>query len=118
MINKIKKRVTMRRFGLLILVLFFIITIYLSGCTETPEETHGLDMRLVGEWQNQKISSDILTFYGDGTYTVAEGEMANWSTASGGKLWMYGTLYAYAISENGTILTLTQESFTKTYRRL
>ena len=108
----------MKKFSILVLILFFMVTGYLTGCTETPEENHGLDSRLIGEWQNQEMPSDILTFYSDGTYNVAEGETANWSTAAGGKLWMYGTFYSYALLENDTILTLTQESFTRTYRRI
>lgn len=100
------------------MVVFFCVTGFLSGCTETPEEIRGLESRLVGEWQNQEMSYEILTFYNDGTYNVTEGETANWSTAAGGKLWMYGLLYSYALSENNTVLTITQDSFTRAYRKL
>jgi hypothetical protein len=108
----------MQKCGVLVLILFFMVTGYLTGCTETPEEIHDLDTQLVGAWQNQGMSSDILTIYSDGTYNIAEGETANWSTTAEGKLWIFGTVYSYSLQENDTILTLTQESFTKTYRRI
>ena len=108
----------MKKRGILSLVVFFCVTGFLSGCTETPEEIHGLDSELVGEWQDQNISYEILTFYSNGRYNVAEGETANWSTAAGGKLWMNEMLYSYALSENNTVLSITQEGYTRTYRKV
>ena len=108
----------MKKYGILLLVVFFGVASFLSGCTETPEEIHGRDTRLVGEWQNQGMYSEILTFYSDGTYNVEEGETANWSTAAGGRLWMNGVLRSYALSENDTVLNITQEGYTQTYRKV
>jgi len=107
----------MKQYGAFVLVLFFFLSGFLSGCTETPPEVPGHDSRLIGEWRSEP-SGEALIFRNDGTYTISEGETANWSTSSGGKLWMFGTQYSYALLENDTILTITQSGYTRTYRRL
>jgi hypothetical protein len=107
----------MKMYGALVLVLFFFLGGILSGCTTTPPEVQGHDSRLIGEWRADR-TMEVLIFNNDGTYTISEGETANWSTASGGKLWMFGTLYSYALLENNTVLTITQSEYTRTYRRL
>jgi hypothetical protein len=94
-----------------------IISCLLGGCSSTNNTSQGHDSRFVGQWQNQQ-TGEILTFYSDGTYNLEEGETANWSTADGGKLSMYNSFYSYLFSENNTVLTLTQESVTKIYKRL
>lgn len=100
------------------LIVFFCVICFLSGCTETPEVAPGLDPQLVGEWKNQGMYHEILTFYQNGAYTIEEGETANWSTAAGGTLWMNGVLRSYALSENNTVLHITQEGDTQTYRKI
>jgi hypothetical protein len=102
---------------LFVLGMIFFLSGLLCGCSETPKESHGLDSRLFGQWQNQQ-THEILEFYSDGTYTAEEGETANWSTSEGGKLWMYGTLYYYNLSEDNMVLTLTQDSYTRTYSKI
>jgi hypothetical protein len=107
----------MKRFDVVVLVLFFILCCILSGCTTTPPEVENHDSRLIGEWRNER-TLEVLAFNADGTYTITEAELANWSTAPGGKLWMYGTAYTYALLENNTILTITEDIYTRTYHRL
>jgi len=107
----------MKRFYVVVLFLFFFLCCILSGCTNAPPEVLGHDSRLIGEWKNER-TLEVLEFNTDGTYTVTEAEMADWSTASGGKLWMYGTAYTYALLENDTILTITEDIYTRTYHRL
>ena len=94
-----------------------ILSCLLSGCSTTNNTAQGHDSRFIGQWQNQQ-TSEILTFYSDGTYNLEEGETANWSTADSGKLWMYNSFYSYVFSENNTMLTLTQDSVTKIFIRL
>jgi len=107
----------MKRFDVVVLVLFFFLCCILSGCTNTPPEDQSHDSRLIGEWRNER-TLEVLQFNTDGTYTITEAEEADWSTASGGRLWMYGTAYTYALLENNTILTITEDTYTRTYHRL
>jgi hypothetical protein len=108
----------MKEYGAIILILFFFLGCILGGCTSTTPptvETH--DSRLIGNWQ-ETHTKEILSFRADGTYTITEAELANWSTAPGGKLWMYGTLYTYALLENNTVLNISEDSYTRTYHRV
>ena len=115
----------MKRFEVAVVFLFFISCGILSGCTSTPENTQTddqtnnqtFDSRLIGQWRNPR-TQEILEFKADGTYTITEAEMANWSTAPGGKLWMFGTPYTYTLSENNTLLSITEPGFTRTYNRI
>lgn len=97
--------------------LFLLLSILLCGCTSGPPEDETYDSRLIGQWRNER-TSEILEFFANGIYTITEKEMANWSTASGGKLWMDGTLYSYSLSENDTVLSTTESGYTRTYRRI
>ena len=116
----------MKRFEVAALFFLFILSAILSGCTSTPSENnqtddqtndHTYDSLLIGQWRNPR-TLEILEFNVDGTYTITEAEEADWSTASGGRLWMYGTAYTYALLENDTILTITEDVYTRTFHRL
>jgi hypothetical protein len=75
------------------------------------------DGLLIGQWKNPH-TLEILEFKTDGTYTLSEAEEATWYTASGGRLWMFGTPYTYALSENNTVLSITEQGFTRVYQRV
>lgn len=111
----------MKRFEVAALFFFFVLSGILSGCTSTPPDNHTdgttLDSLLIGEWRNPR-TLEILVFMEDGTYTISEGEYANWSTGSGGILWMYGTQYTYSLSENNTILSITEPGYTRTFEKI
>jgi hypothetical protein len=107
----------MKRFDVVILILLFFLGILVTGCTQTPPEDEKYDSRLIGDWLNNR-TKEVLTFENNGIYSITEAEMANWSTAEGGKLWMYGTLYSYALSENNTILRITGDGYTRIYKKI
>ncbi len=108
------------------LFFFFILSGILSGCTNTPSEKNETDDHLnektydpllPGQWKNPG-TLEILEFKADGTYTLSEAEEATWYTESGGRLWMFGTPYTYALSENDTVLSITEQGFTRIYQRI
>jgi len=117
----------MKRFEVAVLFLFVIFCGILSGCTstptdknqtddQTPEKTY--DSLLIGQWRNPR-TLEILYFGSDGIYSITEAEDAEeWYTQSGGKLWMYGTMYTYALSENNTVLSITEPGYTQTWQRI
>lgn len=107
----------MKQSKVAVFFLFFFFGLLLCGCLGTPPEDEAQDSRLIGQWRNTR-TSEILEFFADGTYTITEKEMANWSTEAGGKLWMYGTLCAYSLSENETMLSITESEYTRTYQRI
>lgn len=107
----------MKRFKVAAFFLFLWLGVLLCGCTSTPSVDETQDSRLLGQWRNER-TSEILEFYADGTYTITEKEMANWSTEPGGNLWMYGTLCSYSLSENETKLSITESGYTRTYRKI
>lgn len=97
--------------------LLITLSVLLCGCISSSPEDETYDSRLIDQWRNER-TSEILEFYADGTYTITEKEMANWSTEPGGKLWMYGTLCSYTLSENDMLLSITESGYTRTYRRI
>jgi hypothetical protein len=116
----------MKRFEVAVLFLFFILCGVLSGCTsttpdnnqtdgQTPEKTY--DPLLIGLWRNPR-TLEILEFGADGIYSITEAEMEEWYTQPGGKLWMYGTEYTYSLSENNTVLSITEPGYTRTFKRI
>jgi len=109
----------MKHPGVAILFLFLVLMSLFSGCMNTSpsghEKTH--DPRLIGSWQNNR-TFEILEFKADGTYTVTEGELAEWYTESGGRLWMFGTAYTYTLADRDTLLNITEQVYTRTYHRL
>jgi hypothetical protein len=108
----------MKRFEVAALFFFFILSGVLSGCTSPPpgeDTTH--DSLLIGQWRNPR-TLEILVFSADGTYTITEGEYANWSTEPGGVLWMFGTQYTYSFSENNTVLSISEPGYTRTFQKI
>jgi len=90
------------------------LTLCLSGCSST-EEVKDL---LIGSWQRVD-SSDILTFRNDGNYTVdPDGEMASWRIISSDKIEMFGITYSFELSKDNTILKISNDEFTWTYKRI
>lgn len=116
----------MKRVEVVVLFLFLIFGVVLSGCTSTPpkdNETDGgtnektYDSRLIGLWRNPR-TLEILEFMSDGIYSITEAEMEEWYTQPGGILWMYGTQYSYSLSENDTILSITEPGYTRTFQKI
>jgi len=116
----------MKRFDVAALFLLIILCGTLSGCTnapseknetdnQTPEKTY--DSRLIGLWRNPR-TLEILDFQADGIYSITEAEMEDWYTQPGGILWMYGTRYTYTLSENNTVLSITEPGYTRTWNRI
>lgn len=100
-----------------VLFLFFFFVCILSGCTDTSSESHPYDSRLIGQWKNEK-SLEVLEFFPDGTYFITEAEMEDWYTEPGGRLWMYGTLYSYTLSENNMMLNITGDGYSWILRKI
>ena len=107
----------MKQSNIVVLSLFFFLGCFLSGCTDTLPESHPYDSRLIGQWRNER-SLEVLEFYPDGTYFISEAEMEEWLTEPGGRLWMYGTLYSYTLSANNTVLNITGDEHTRTFRKI
>lgn len=108
----------MKQHGLLVCIVFILLGVLFSGCIHSPSQGNGLDSRLFGDWQPEEMPLETLSFYPDGTYHVSEGETENWSTSPDGRLWMFDTLYSYALLENDTVLTLIREGYTRIYRKI
>jgi len=109
-----------------LLLFLFFCTLLLSGCTNTPSDENETknptdekfyDSRLIGQWENPNTRT-ILDFATDGTYYITEAEMETWYTLPGGILNMYGTNYTYALSENDTVLRITEPGFTRIWYRV
>jgi|GEM_PF-3162178 hypothetical protein len=116
----------MKRFEVATLFLFIILCGILSGCTNTPSEKNETDnqtpektydSRLIGQWRNPR-TLEILDFQANGIYSITEAEMEEWYTLPGGKLNMFGTMYTYSLSENDTVLSITEPGYTRTWNRL
>ena len=112
----------MKRYDIFVIILFFFFCSLITGCINNSTDNHGddedgHDSRLIGEWRNQE-SLEILEFRADGMYTITEAEMANWSTEPDGKLWMYGSLYSYTLSDNNTVLNIVGQGYSWTFKKI
>jgi hypothetical protein len=98
-------------------MILLMITLCLSGCQEKKGDDGNqkqFDSRLFGSWKN----GNFITFHEDGTYEVMDGERSDWYTENNSSLWMYGTVYAYELSENNTHLTLIRDSYPTNYEKI